>query len=58
MSEVWVVGGLQRSVTVPSPRSTSSIGPTMPGLASGVAGAEESLQSDSPTALTARTWNR
>ena len=28
------------------------------GLASGVAGAEDSLHSDSPTAFTARTWNR
>ncbi len=30
----------------------------MPGLASGVAGAEKPLQSEDPTALVARTWNR
>ena len=35
-----------------------SIGPTMPGRVSGVAFADAPLQSDQPTALWARTWER
>src|SRR6266508_964928 len=57
MSEVWVVGAVQWIVMVWSPILLASIGPTIPGSASGVAGFETGLQGPSPTALWARTLN-